>query len=69
MNTLYIILEILMAGETVSWNTMLTAFVGAKVWFVPMTMHTMSFTLMAKKDRNRRETGIPVDSDLALIRF
>jgi hypothetical protein len=69
MNTLHMISEIPMAGETVSWNTTLAAFVGAKVWFVPMTMHTMSFTLMAKKDRNQRETGIPADSDLIPVRF
>ena len=58
-----------MAGETVSWKTTLAAFVGAKVRFVPMSVHTMSFTLMAKKDRSRRETGIPADSDLAPVRF
>jgi hypothetical protein len=48
---------------------MLAAFVGAKVWFVLITMHTISFTLMAKKDKNRRETGIPADNDLAPVRF
>lgn len=58
-----------MAGETVSWNTTVATFVGTKVWFVPMSMHTMSFTLMTKKDGKRRETGIPADSDLAPVRF
>jgi hypothetical protein len=61
--------EIPITGETVSWNTTLTAFVGAKVWFVLMTMYTISFTLMAKKDKNRRETGIPADNNLAPVRF
>jgi hypothetical protein len=61
--------EIPMAGETVSRNTTLAAFVSAKVWFVPISMYTMSFTLMAKKDRSQRETGIPADSDLAPVRF
>jgi hypothetical protein len=31
MNTLHMVSEISMAGETVSWNTTLAAFVGAKV--------------------------------------
>jgi hypothetical protein len=61
--------EILIAGKTVSWNTILAAFIGVKVWFVPMSMHTISFMLMAKKDRKRKETGIPADSDLAPVRF
>jgi hypothetical protein len=69
MNTLHMISEIPMAGETVSWNTTLAAFVGAKVWFVPMSMHAMNFTLMAEEDGNRRETGIHADSDLAPVRF
>jgi hypothetical protein len=69
MNTLHMISEIPMAGETVPRNTTLAAFVGVKVWFVPMSMHTISFTLIAKKDRSRRETGIPADSDLAPVRF
>jgi hypothetical protein len=42
---------------------------GAKVWFVLITMYTISFTLIAKKDRNRRETGILADSDLTPVRF
>jgi hypothetical protein len=58
-----------MAGETVSWNTIVVAFIGAKVWFVPMSIHTIGFMLMAKKDRKQRETGISADSNLILIRF
>jgi hypothetical protein len=69
MDTLYMILEITIAGETVSWNTTVATFVGTKVWFVPMFMYTISFTLITKKDGKRRETGIPVDSNLALVRF
>jgi hypothetical protein len=61
--------EILIAEETVFWNIMLVAFVGAKMWFVLMTMYTMSFTLIAKKNKNQRETGIPADNNLTLVRF
>ncbi|KAF4637670.1 hypothetical protein G7Y89_g395 [Cudoniella acicularis] len=33
-----------------------------------MSIYTISFTLIAKKDRKRRETGIPIDSDLIPVR-
>jgi hypothetical protein len=49
VDSLHVVPEIPVAWKAISRNSSLTTFIGAKEWFVAVSMHGMSFTLVAEK--------------------
>ena len=61
--------EIPVAWKAISGNSSLTPLIGAKEGFVAMSMHGMSFALMAEQASRRGETKLFAGIDLALVWF
>jgi hypothetical protein len=49
VDSLHVVSEIPVAWETISRNSSLTTLIGAEVWFVAVSVHGMSFTLVAEQ--------------------
>jgi len=56
-----------MAWEAISGYTALTCFIGTKVGFVAVSMHSVGFTLMTEEAGRGRETGVLTSNNLALV--
>jgi hypothetical protein len=67
VHPLHVVPEIPMAWEAISGDTALTAFIGTKVGFVAVSMHSVGFTLMTEKAGRGRETGVLTSNNLALV--
>jgi hypothetical protein len=67
VDSLHVVPEIPVAWKAISRNSSLTTFIGAKEWFVAVSMHGMSFTLVAEKASRGWETEILAGVDLALV--
>ena len=59
--------EIPVAWKAISRNSSLTSLIGAKEGLVTMSMHGMSFALMAEQTSRGRETELLAGIDLALV--
>lgn len=69
MNTLHVVTQIPVSGEAIAWRASLTALKRAKERFLPMTVHRVCFTFMAKETCCRGETSVLTSYRLATIRF
>jgi hypothetical protein len=67
VDSLHVVPEIPVAWKAIPGNASFAVFIGAEERFVAVTMHGMSFTLMAEKAGCGRETEILASVDLALI--
>lgn len=67
VHPLHVVPEIPMAWEAISGDTALTMFIGTKIGFVAVAMHSVGFTLMTEKAGRGRETGVLTSNNLALV--
>jgi hypothetical protein len=67
VNSLHMIPEIPVAWEAISGNSSLTAFIGAEEWFVAVSMHSMSFALMAEKASRGRKAEFLAGVNLTFV--
>lgn len=67
MNTFHVITQIPMPGKAITRDSSFTALKGAKKWFLPVSVHGMGLTLMAKETGSGRETCVLTGMDLTTI--
>ena len=67
VNSLHMIPEIPVAWEAISRNSSLTTFIGAEERFVAVSMHSMSFALMAEKASRGRKAEFLAGVDLTFV--
>lgn len=48
VNTLHVVIKVPAAWETIACDAALAAFILAEEWFIPVSMHSVSFSLMAE---------------------
>jgi hypothetical protein len=59
--------EIPVAWEAISGKSSLTAFIGTEEWFVAVSMHSMSFALMAEKGSRGRKAEFLAGVNLTFV--
>jgi hypothetical protein len=69
MDTFHVVTKIPVPGEAITRNPTFTTFKGAKIRFLPVSVHGMGLAFMSKETSSRRETGILTGMDLATIRL
>jgi len=67
VNSLHMIPEIPVAWEAISRNSSLTTFIGAEERFVAVSMHSMSFALMAEQASRGRKAEFLAGVDLTFV--
>lgn len=69
VDALHVVLEVPLAGKSISRHTALTALVLAKEWLLTMSMEAMSFALVTEKACSRREASTLAGLSLAAVRL
>jgi len=67
VNSFHVVSEIPVPWKAISGNSSLTPLIGAKEGLIAMSMHCMSFALMAEQASRMRETKLLTGINLALI--
>jgi uncharacterized membrane protein YadS len=57
VNTLHVVAQVPLAGESISVNSTLTALINTKERLVTMAVESVSLTLMAEQASSGREAG------------
>lgn len=67
MNTLHVVTQVPLAGESISRNGALTALINTEERLVAMTMKSVGLTFMAEEASSRRESGALARLSLAAV--
>jgi hypothetical protein len=67
MDTLHVITEVPVSGEAITSDSTFTTIRSAKKRFLPVSVHGMGLTFMAKETGSRREACVLTGMDLATI--
>ena len=67
VHPLHVVPEIPMAWKAISGGAALAAFIGTKVGFVAVSVHSVGFTLMTKEAGRGREPGVLTSNNLTFV--
>jgi hypothetical protein len=67
MDTLHVITEVPVPGEAITGDSTFTTIKSAKKRFLPVSVHGMGLTFMAKETGSRRESCVFTGMDLTTI--
>jgi hypothetical protein len=67
VDSLHVVSEVPVAWKAIPGNSAFTPLIGAEEWLVAVSMHGMSFALMAEQASRGGETKLLAGVDLALV--